>query len=570
MLKLFFSVLIMVSSSINVAAQSFSINTSGAVADNSAILDVSSTNKGVLVPRVALTGSNDNTTIVSPAASLLIYNTATVAGANAISPGYYSRLGGVWARESAYGSNNWALTGNAGTNPATNFIGTTDNQDVFFRRNNIPSGRIANTNTAFGLNAFALSNGGINNTAIGTSALASMLAANGNTAIGFYTLLNSTTGGANTAVGSTALKFNTTGSANVAVGLESMYWNTTGNYNVAVGIASLFSNTTGERNIAIGSSALENNTTGNNNTAVGYLGLVFNTTGSNNTANGYHALFSNTTGNTNTAIGIQALQANTIGNDNTVVGAAAMISNTTGTENTASGHTVMGNNTSGIRNVANGFQAMYNNSTADSNVAVGYRTLFSNSTGERNTAIGFQSLFAVSTGSNNIGLGNGAEVPTATASNQVRIGNTDITYAGVQVAWTITSDKRWKNNIQSSELGLDFIKKLNPVSYIRNNDLNKKTEYGFIAQELQTALQDAGAANNSIINTDNKGMLGVRYNDLLAPMVKAIQQLADRNAKLEEHVGGQQTLIEKQQAQLDQQQKQIADLIKQLHTTGGK
>ena len=130
-------------------------------------------------------------------------------------------------------------------------------------------------------------------------------------------------------------------------------------------------------------------------------------------------------------------------------------------------------------------------------------------------------------------------MPTATADNQVRIGNTLVTYAGVQVAWTTTSDKRWKSDIKQSALGLDFIKSLNPVSYVRNNDEKKKTEYGFIAQELEIALNKASAANNGIISKDDAGMYSVRYNDLLAPMVKAIQE---------------------QQAQIDEQKKQIEEL----------
>ena len=106
----------------------------------------------------------------------------------------------------------------------------------------------------------------------------------------------------------------------------------------------------------------------------------------------------------------------------------------------------------------------------------------------------------------------------------MRIGNTAVTYAGVQVAWTVTSDKRWKSNIENSNLGLDFITKLRPVSYYRNNDDSKKLEYGFIAQELDATLNHAGVTNNGIISKDDAGMYSVRYNDLLAPMVKAIQE----------------------------------------------
>ena len=47
----------------------------------------------------------------------------------------------------------WFLTGNAGINPSTQFIGTTDAQPLNFRVNNFPAGQIHHSteNTAFGL-----------------------------------------------------------------------------------------------------------------------------------------------------------------------------------------------------------------------------------------------------------------------------------------------------------------------------------------------------------------------------------------------------------------------------------
>jgi hypothetical protein len=45
--------------------------------DNSAKLDITSSNKGALLPRIALTSSTDQTTISSPATGLLVYNTGT-------------------------------------------------------------------------------------------------------------------------------------------------------------------------------------------------------------------------------------------------------------------------------------------------------------------------------------------------------------------------------------------------------------------------------------------------------------------------------------------------------------
>ncbi|NTW31595.1 MAG: hypothetical protein HGB12_03050 [Bacteroidetes bacterium] len=66
------------------------INTTGDAAASSAMLDVGSTNQGMLIPRVALTSTNDVSTISNPANSLLIYNTASAgASPDNIIPGFY-------------------------------------------------------------------------------------------------------------------------------------------------------------------------------------------------------------------------------------------------------------------------------------------------------------------------------------------------------------------------------------------------------------------------------------------------------------------------------------------------
>jgi hypothetical protein len=72
----------------------------------SAKLEVASSTQGFLPPRIALTGTNDNTTIknavgtsITPATGLLIYNTATTGTApNNVVPGYYYWNGTVWVQ----------------------------------------------------------------------------------------------------------------------------------------------------------------------------------------------------------------------------------------------------------------------------------------------------------------------------------------------------------------------------------------------------------------------------------------------------------------------------------------
>ena len=63
----------------------------------SAKLDITATNKGLLPPRVALTGTADVSTIASPATALLVYNTATAGTTpNNVIPGYYYLNGTSW------------------------------------------------------------------------------------------------------------------------------------------------------------------------------------------------------------------------------------------------------------------------------------------------------------------------------------------------------------------------------------------------------------------------------------------------------------------------------------------
>lgn len=296
-----------------------------------------------------------------------------------------------------------------------------------------------------------------------------------------------------------------------------------GDTNTAFGNFALSSNISGNYNMAIGAQALFSNTTGLYNTANGYVALYSNTTGSLNVANGMQSLYSNTTGNNNTANGVSALLSNTIGIDNTATGHLALSNNITGSNNTANGVSAL-KNTTGDGNTAYGSEAMAINSIGVYNTANGAQALYSNSTGSYNTAIGHIALNNNSTGSNNVGIGYDALVPSSTGSNQVRIGNTAITYAGVQVAWTITSDKRLKDTIEESALGLNFINALNPVSYTRRNDEHKKTEYGFIAQEVEQVLKNNNVSNSGIITIDDQEMYSMRYNDIIAPLVKAIQE----------------------------------------------
>lgn len=79
-------------------AQNVSINSDGSLPNSSAMLDVKSSTKGILIPQVTLNGTGDITTVPSPATSLMVYNTtAAGSGTTAVVPGYYY-WDGSWVR----------------------------------------------------------------------------------------------------------------------------------------------------------------------------------------------------------------------------------------------------------------------------------------------------------------------------------------------------------------------------------------------------------------------------------------------------------------------------------------
>ena len=79
------------------ASAQLGINSDNSPPDGSAMLDVKSTSKGLLPPRVALTAINSASPVTAPAAGLLVYNTAVAGTApNNVLPGYYSWNGTRW------------------------------------------------------------------------------------------------------------------------------------------------------------------------------------------------------------------------------------------------------------------------------------------------------------------------------------------------------------------------------------------------------------------------------------------------------------------------------------------
>ena len=263
------------------------------------------------------------------------------------------------------------------------------------------------------------------------------------------------------------------------------------------------------------------------NVFIGYSSGRFST-GTNNSAIGYSSFSSNISGNNNTCFGSYTAYYSTASN-NTAIGYSALFETTTGASNTALGYYALGKNKTGSANAAFGYYALVYT------VSGAINDNFSNCTG----------------------LGQDARV---SGSNQVQLGNSSTTtyaFGAVQDR----SDARDKADIRDTKLGLEFILSVRPVDYrldMRddyiemvddgkggkktkklNKDGSKKRKryhHGVIAQEIKQLMDkhgmDFGGYQDHSINGGDD-ILTIGYTEFIAPLIKAVQELAARIEVLE-------------------------------------
>ena len=538
----------------NIALGSYTMNLSSAVAYNIAIGNYT---------LFSNTTGGANTAIGYRA---LFYNET---GGSNIGIGYYSN-------GSTTGSDNIGIGYEAGAgfytgsgNVAVGDLsgGSSGDQNAAFGFRALSQGGSGNLNT--GIGSYSLyANFGDNNTAIGANTLGSNTSGNNNTAIGFAAdvvsgnLHNATAIGYNAKVGtsnSLVLGGTAVDAVNVGIGTPSP----TCRLEVVGGNAKI-----NELNIGTGGTNTDpyvfgntclglyclNMNEGSANTAVGNQALSQNVNGAANTAIGGGSMNYNTDGYENTAIGYASLQVNSIGNNNTVVGVAALHINSEGNFNNALGSWALGSNNVGNNNIALGYYALYSNTSGNNNTAVGNYSYNNN-----------YSQF-----SNSTALGYGTEI---SADNQIRLGNIDITSIGGFTDWTNISDKRFKKDINNKVPGLEFITKLNPVTYHLDMDAIasflktpdslrlKESEQikgsilqtGFIAQEVEKAAEEIGYDFSGVDKPKNENdYYGLRYAEFVVPLVKAVQELDSLNTY--------------QQSEIDTLKSQIAMLTSIINT----
>ena len=131
------------------------------------------------------------------------------------------------------------------------------------------------------------------------------------------------------------------------------------------------------------------------------------------------------------------------------------------------------------------------------------------------------------------------------------IGDEQITHAHVQVDWTIASDKRDKTDVTPLGMGLDFVNKLEPVTYRWDKrskysedqsvapdgtHKEKQLDVGFLAQDVMALEEEYGfkledKTNLTSHQSDDEKMYGLKYSKFVPSLVKAVQELS---AEIEE------------------------------------
>lgn len=264
-----------------------SINTDGSSPDAGAMLDVKSTSKGLLIPRMT---AGQRGSISAPATGLMVYQTDG-------SSGFYFYNGSVWLWLG--GAN---LTGSGSNGQVSYWTGSgsqSGSNNLFWDNTNSRLG-IGTSNPQFLMHIAASSNVTpmvIQGSATQTNSypLLVLQKSDGNHVLDLnsdhyrnvFLGVNSgrtnapsgsNDGQNNTFLGYQTGYYNSSGYSHTFTGSQSGYNNTTGNYNNGYGVQSLYTNSTGSFNTAMGNSALVS-ATGNANTAIGYGAGVAVSTG---------------------------------------------------------------------------------------------------------------------------------------------------------------------------------------------------------------------------------------------------------------------------------------------------
>ena len=367
---------------------------------------------------------------------------------------------------------------------------------------------------------------------------------------------------------------------NVGIGYTALNVLTSGHGNVAMGSGAGIAIQDAESNVAIGRNALGQVVSSNQSIAIGFNSGYGLTTGANNTVIGAEALYNSADIDRAVVIGKNALYAGnaTSGADGTIaIGYDAARALTSGGQNIAIGYEALHDCTTGRRNTVIGYQAADTlTAGSDDNTAVGYAALGAGNhdTTHQNSCFGYGAGDTITTGSNNTCLGSQANVSASGAVGQIAIGQAVTCTAdntatlgigsntaslgldGSDTSWAAaSSDKRLKENIETSSAGLDVINDLRPVTYNwkKAKDVDNgmpqykdseepvlgleygETLHGFIAQEVKEVVDNHSSLKEGfkMWKLKDDGTQTVADGNLIPILVKAVQELTAKVEELE-------------------------------------
>jgi len=381
----------------------------------------------------------------------------------------------------------------------------------------------------------------------------------GNLPIGESTLASLTTGFGNVAIGQEVGQSITTGQRNVAVGYEALNVLTNASYNVAVGASSLRQNTGGSGNIAMGYDAGNQITTEGYNTTLGYGSSIYTgatngvAVGASAKASGVHTVSignssggaTNSSSDYNVNIGSYAARLEGGGDYNIKIGYRPSYSNYyTGHSNVVIGrqaeYSAQG---LGTQNVSVGAYTNYNGYNNDNSVSIGTQAGYYNYSNDYCTNIGFYTgnYTQYMSGSYCTSIGAYAQPSSRTSSGQFTLGNGNVTNLRCNdTSISSLSDERDKTNIQDIPYGLDFINDVRPVTFDwsrRDGTMANLKDIGFIAQDLaDVELEYSSAKYTRLVDFENPEKLEARPQAMFPILVKAVQELSQKNDALEARI----------------------------------
>lgn len=148
-----------------------------------------------------------------------------------------------------------------------------------------------------------------------------------------------------------------------------------------------------------------------------------------------------------------------------------------------------------------------------------------------------------------LGIGNGGMYPAT--PNAFLLGDGTYYYSSVYANnFVDVSDQRLKTDIIDAPLGLDFIQALRPVQFrwiVGGRDWEEKgggrykdrpgvrPHYGLLAQQVKSAIDAIGATDFAgYVHDPTDDSYGLRMHEFIAPLIKAVQELAARIEALEQ------------------------------------